>query len=190
MLMFSFMLCSFKRKSNLGFSCSPDHFGKLLSFIYSFKIWKFGHQIILVKWYPSYKYVLIWDMKTSSPGHVEAELVAKYLINFIDIQNLDQINLKKDILGKKTLKSQSLPWSVLEPFQGFPSCQLWTAHSQESSCWSAPQAWRIIYNLPIKLIELSSSVAQSSGSQTWQPSSSEKSEQSGNWSHLWWSLAC
>ena len=103
MLMFSFMLCSFKRKSNLGFSCSPDHFGKLLSFIYSFKIWKFGHQIISVKWYPSYKYVLIWDMKTSSPGHVEAELVAKYLINFIDIQNLDQVNLKKNILGK-TLK--------------------------------------------------------------------------------------
>ena len=34
-------------------------------------------------------------MKTSSPGHVEAELVAKYLINFIDIQDLDQVNLKK-----------------------------------------------------------------------------------------------
>ena len=55
MLMFSFMLCSFKRKSNLGFSCSPvHHFGKLLSFICSFKIWKLVHQIILVKWYPSY----------------------------------------------------------------------------------------------------------------------------------------
>ena len=27
-------------------------------------------------------------MNTSSPGHVEAELVAKYLINFIDIQDL------------------------------------------------------------------------------------------------------
>ena len=42
-------------------------------------------------------------METSSPGHVEAELVAKYLINFIDIQNLDQVNLEKDSL-KKTLK--------------------------------------------------------------------------------------
>ena len=47
--------------------------------------------------------MLIWDMMTSSPGHVEAELVAKYLINFIDIQDLDQVNLEKDSL-KKTLK--------------------------------------------------------------------------------------
>ena len=42
-------------------------------------------------------------MKTSLPGHVEAELVAKYLINFIDIQDLDQVNLEKDML-EKTLK--------------------------------------------------------------------------------------
>ena len=48
--------------------------------------------------------MLIWDMKTSSPGHVEAELVAKYLINFIDIQDLDQVNLEKNILDKNTLK--------------------------------------------------------------------------------------
>ena len=43
-------------------------------------------------------------METSSPGHVEAELVAKYLINFIDIQDLDQVNLEKNILDKNTLK--------------------------------------------------------------------------------------
>ena len=48
--------------------------------------------------------MLIWDMKTSLPGHVEAELVAKYLINFIDIQNLDQVNLEKKYIWKKTLK--------------------------------------------------------------------------------------
>ena len=118
MLMFSFMLCSFKRKSNLGFSCSPDHFGKLLSFIYSFKIWKFGHQIILVKWYPSYKYVLIWDMKTSSPGHVEAELVAKYLINFIDIQDLDQVNLEKNILEKNSQNLKAYPDLYWNLFKG------------------------------------------------------------------------
>ena len=31
-----------------------------------------------------------------SPGHVEAELVAKYLTNFIDFQDLDQVNLEQN----------------------------------------------------------------------------------------------
>ena len=49
--------------------------------------------------------MLTLDMKIWLPGHVEAELVAKYLINFIDIQDLDQVNLKKKYFRKKTLKN-------------------------------------------------------------------------------------
>ena len=55
-------------------------------------------------------------MKTSSPGHVEAELVAKYLINFIDIQDLNQVNLK-NLFKKKLSNLKAYPdlhWNLFK----------------------------------------------------------------------------
>ena len=57
-------------------------------------------------------------MNTSSPGHVEAELVAKYLINFIDIQDLDQVNLEKYILEKNSQNLISYPDLYWNLFKG------------------------------------------------------------------------
>ena len=57
-------------------------------------------------------------MNTSSPGHVEAELVAKYLINFIDIQDLDQVNLKKIFREKHSQNLKAYPDLYWNLFKG------------------------------------------------------------------------
>ena len=94
MLMFSFMLWRLNRKSYLSsfFNYQVLEERPTIPTIPTITIIPIIPTILIKPFIIFFNIFRFW-MK-GQPGHVEAELVSKFLVNFIDFQDLDQVNLK------------------------------------------------------------------------------------------------